>query len=308
MRLSLLIICFFSWFSVSSQLTYRELSVEYDSAIEYRNLKIIPIVRKPQGGGGPQMLSLGQAIQSGQVVVSERGTASTENVHWLRINNKTNLPLFIASGEIIMGGRQDRMVLRDTILVPVGGRDQYVSVMCVEEDRWSDKEKKFSYLGFANPSLRKVVDQSHNQVLIWKEIFEQLDSSKIKSPTLAYASQQLDKKTSLMEAEYLDYFNRRMQKSDSNWVGFVCMTGNRILGADVFSSETMFYNEWQALAKGFILEAISRGRPVNIEDERVKKYLDKFLTDEPSQETYLKKNGKIFRYDGRVIHLTALEE
>lgn len=308
MRLFLLILVFFSWFSASSQLTYRELSVEYDSAMEYRNLKIIPIVRKPQGGGAPRMLSLGQAIQSGQVVVSERGTASTENVHWLRINNKTNLPLFIASGEIIMGGRQDRMVLRDTILVPVGGRDQYVSVMCVEEDRWSDKEKKFAYLGFANPSLRKVVDQSRNQVLIWKEIFEQLDSHKIKSPTLAYASQQLDKKNSLMEAEYLEYFNRRVQKSDSNWIGFVCMTGDRILGADIFISENMFYNEWQSLAKGFILEAINRGRPVKVDDERVKKYLDKFLTDEKSQEAYLKKNGKIFRYDGKVIHLTAFEE
>lgn len=308
MRWYLLILSFFACLQANSQLTYRELSVEYDSAIEFRNLKLIPIVRKPQGGGSPRLLSLAEALQSGVAVVSERGTASTENVHWLRINNRSNIPLFIASGEIILGGRQDRMVLRDTILAPAGGRDQYVSVMCVEEDRWSDKEKKFAYLGFANPALRKVVDQSHNQVLIWKEIFEQLDSNKIKSPTLAYASQQLDKKVSLMEAEYLKYFNERVQRSDSNWVGVVCMSGNRILGADVFISEGLFYSEWQGLLRGFVMEAIHRGKAVSVDDEQVKKYLDKFLTDEKSQEEYLKKNGKVFRYNKQVIHITAFGE
>ncbi len=102
----------------------------------------------------PQVITLSQAIKQGIAVVSERGTASTENVHFLRINNHSDQTIYISSGEIISGGRQDRMVAQDTLLEP-NGRDQYVSVMCVEELRWSEKEKKFAYEGFANPDAAK---------------------------------------------------------------------------------------------------------------------------------------------------------
>ena len=86
------------------------------------------------------------------------------------------------------------------------------------------------------------------------------------------------------------------------------MSGNRILGADVFISEGLFYSEWQGLLRGFVMEAIHRGKAVSVDDEQVKKYLDKFLTDEKSQEEYLKKNGKVFRYNKQVIHITAFGE
>src|SRR5687768_507039 len=125
---------------VPAQLTYQNLQVDYDSAKTYKNLKIIPIRFKGPGDGRlrPEVVSLNKAIQQGIVAVSERGTASTENVHWLRINNNSDKAVFIGSGEVILGGRQDRMVTKDTVLMP-SGRDQYIPVMCVEEGRWSDK-------------------------------------------------------------------------------------------------------------------------------------------------------------------------
>ncbi len=66
--------------------------------------------------------------------------------------------------------------------------------MCVEELRWSDKEKKFSYENFANPDLRKVLDVNKNQVLIWQEIAKQLGENKIPSKSSAYLSRITDKK------------------------------------------------------------------------------------------------------------------
>ena len=137
----------------AQEITYDNVYVDYDSAIEFKNLRIIPI--RPKNGFGneaPKAISLSQAIKQGIAVISERGTASTENVHFLRINNHSDQTIFISSGELISGGRQDRMITRDTLLEP-NGRDQYVSVMCVEELRWSDKEKKFSYENYANPDL-----------------------------------------------------------------------------------------------------------------------------------------------------------
>jgi hypothetical protein len=294
--------------SATAQMTYQNLTVQYDSAITYKNLKLIPIVQKNRGiPPGPNILSLGKAIQKGLVTVSERGTASTENVHWLRINNKSNKPLYIASGEILVGGRQDRMVTKDTILMPAGA-DQYVSVMCVEEDRWSEREKKFSYFNYANPRLRKVVDQSKNQVLIWNEIFKQLDSTKTKSLTQAYAAQRTDKRVTLQQEEYLRFFRERIKKTDSTWVGFVCMSGDKILGCDIFAGNSLFYDQVEPLLNGHVEEAINTGKAVLIKDDKVKKYMDKILTDEKSQAEYLKKNGKIFRHQGTVIHLTGFGE
>ncbi len=304
----LLLLSLLSLLTAQSQLTYQELSVQYDSAIEYKHLKIIPIIRKGPGNPGPKFLTLRKGLQSGMVTVSERGTTAVENVHWLRINNISKLPLYISSGEVIMGGRQDRMVSKDTILLPTG-KDQYVSVMCVEEDRWSDKEKKFNYFNFANIRLRKVVDQSKNQVSIWREIYTQLDSNEVKSPTLAYAGQRLDKKALLLAEEYRRYFSNAIKKKrDSSWVGFVCVTGDRIIGCDIFEAKNVFYDQFEPLIDGYAEEAIYRGAAVSISDEKVKKYMDKILTDEKSQEAYLKKNGKIFRYDGKVFHITGFGE
>ena len=183
--LLLSLVCLIS-LAVHSQLTYQTLHVDYDSAWQFKDLKIIPI--RPNAGFGhsmPNVISLSQAIQQGLAVISERGTASTENVHFLRINNLSNKSLLISSGELIAGGRQDRMVAKDTILAP-SGKDLYISVMCVEELRWSDKEKKFAYSNFANPFLRKVLDENKNQVLIWKEISNQLGEGNIKNKTLSY--------------------------------------------------------------------------------------------------------------------------
>ena len=311
----LILLLFFTMKCTQAQLTYQTLDVDYDSTWEYKNLKIIPI--RPKGGGNGQplkfpqssskpLISLSQAIKLGYVKVSERGTASTENVHYLRINNSSDTAVFIATGEIISGGRKDRMVTKDTVLVP-NGKDQYIDVMCVEEGRWSEKEKKFGYYNYANPSLRKVLDHSRNQVLVWKEIFGQLDGSGVKAPTLAYTARKLDKKYVLQEEEYFRFFYDKIIK-DSSITGFVCVSGDKVIGVDVFAGNNLFREELEPLLRGYIEEAIVRGSIVTAPDSTVKKYLDKVLTSERGQEEYLKKNGKIFRYEEKVYHITGYAE
>ena len=294
---------------VPAQLTYQTLQVDYDSAKTFKNLKIIPIRFKGPGDGRmrPEVVSLSKAIQQGIVTVSERGTASTENVHWLRINNNSDKAVFVGSGEVILGGRQDRMVTKDTVLMP-SRSDQYISVMCVEEGRWSDKEKKFAYFNYATPQLRKVLDQSTNQVTVWREILSHLDFNGVHSPTLAYASRRADKKFAPLVTEYFTYFIEQFRRSDSTITGFVCMSGDKVIGCDIYAGTNLFYGQLEALLPGYIEEAISYGKPVTIKDEKVKEYLDRILTDEESQKAYLKKNGKIYRYKEKVIHITGYGE
>jgi len=294
---------------VEAQLTYETLYVDYDSAWTYKNLKIVPVRRKAGGGGQDpaNIVSLSQALRQGLVTVSERGTTSFDNVHWLRFNTHSDKSVYIAGGEVVAGGRQDRMIVRDTILGP-STKDQYVPVMCVEEGRWSEKEKKFAYGNFANTHLRKVLDSTPNQVLIWREVDRQLQAGAFKNNSLAYLSRNQDKKYVAAGEEYWAWFKGRLGHSDSTVVGFVAISGDRVIGSDIFAGTDLFYHQLEPLLRGYIDDAILFGAPVTMKDPPVKRYMDKLLKDEKSQEEFVHKNGKIFRQDGRVMHVNSLAE
>jgi hypothetical protein len=283
------------------------LYVDYDSAAVFKDLKLVPVRRKG-GGGEPGALggvvSLSQALRQGLVTVTERGTTSFDNVHWLRFNTHSDKSIYIAGGEIVAGGRQDRMIVRDTILAP-SSKDQYVPVMCVEEERWSDKEKKFAYGNFANMHLRKVLDSSHNQVLIWKEVARQLDSGRFKNTSLAYLSRNLDKKYTAEGDEYFRYFLGKFREKDSTIVGFVAVSGDKIIGSDIFAGRNLFYQQLEPLLRGYIDEAVLFGAPPTLKDPPLKLYMDKLLKDERSQEEFVRRNGKIFRQGGQVVHVNT---
>jgi hypothetical protein len=300
------IFCLYLCKSLQAQeITYDNVYVDYDSAIEYKDLRIIPIRPKHGFGNGlPHVITLGQAMKEGIAVVTERGVASTENVHYLRINNHSDQTIYISAGEIVSGGRQDRMLAQDTLLEP-NGRDQYVSAMCVEELRWSDKEKKFDYMGFANPDLRKVLDESKNQVLIWRQIAKQLEENKIPNKSLSYLSRVTDKRMIHSNDEYYQYFRSKFKAMDSTIVGFVCMSGDKVIGSDIYASTDLFYNQLDPLLKGYCDQAVYMGKPLTITREEEKEYMDKVLTDKITQEKFLKDNGKIFRQHGLVIHINS---
>ncbi len=293
-------------------ITYANVFVDYDSAITFKNLKLIPIRPKQgmgdstalPGGGLTSTVSLSQALKNGWATVSERGTASIDNVHFLRINNNTDKTIYIGAGEIMAGGRQDRMITRDTLLVP-NGHDQYVYVMCVEEGRWSEKEKKFAYDGYANPSLRKVLDKSHNQPLVWQEIGRQIEMNKLKTKSDAYLSHFGDKKLQPFQDEYFKYFQDKFKHMDSTICGFVAVSGDTVLGSDIYATTGIFYSMLEPLLKGYCDQAFFNGKPPVIADKKVKEYMDKVLLDEKTQEEFLKDNGKIFRQNKQVIHLNS---
>lgn len=307
MRLFLTSLLLLSLLSASAQLTYETLYVDYDSAWKFKNLKIIPVRRKAGGGmlsGMVDVVPLGEALSRGLVTVTERGTTSFENVHWLRFNTHSKKSIYIGGGEIISGGRQDRMIIQDTILKP-SEKDQYVPVMCVEEGRWSEKEKKFSYGNYANSTLRKVLDSTHNQPLIWLEVDRELQAGKFKNKSDAYLSRWQDKKYVLASDEYSRFFLDKFRHSDSTIVGFLALSGENVIGSDIFDGTDLFYHQLEPLLHGYIDEAMESGAPVTLKDAAVKRYADKLLKDEPTQEAFVKDNGKIFKEGGTVIHVNT---
>lgn len=307
-KLSILLLFLYVQLPVSAQLTYQNLYVDYDSAWEYKDLKVVPIRWKGSGGMDNPLLgetvTLNQALRLGYARISERGTGSTENVHWLIIENLSNKNIFIPGGDIIAGGRQDRMISRDTLMLAKESRLQ-VPVMCVEEGRWSDKERKFVYQKQANLHLRKVLDRDKNQVLIWREIFNELEKDKVKAGTYAYLARSQDKKFTALEKEYWDFFKEKFKNSDSTIVGIVCVSGNKVIGCDIFAASNLFYGQLEPMLHGYIDEAIVHGGEITITDAQIKAYMDELLKDEASQAAFIKANGKAYRYNGKIIHIST---
>jgi hypothetical protein len=304
--LVILVICGYASNSLA-QLTYKELFVDYDSAWQYKNLRIIPIRPKQPAGTGAEWsntLSLNQALDLGLATLQERGTSSVENVHWLSLYNNSGKDILITSGEILSGGRQDRMVTKDTLLSGKTIRSD-LAVMCVEEERWSKKSKKFTYEKKANSRLRKVLDVSGNQVLIWKEIDRQLQEDQVKNQTLSYLSVGRDKKFTPQLSDYLTFFKEKCQSPDSTMVGVICISGDQVIGTDIFAARNLFFDQLIPMLKGYIEEAVVSGAPVTLSDDKVKKYMDNILKDEKTQEEFVKKNGKLFKYKNKVVHLTT---
>jgi len=58
---------------------------------------------------------------------------------------------------------------------------------------------------------------------------------------------------------------------------------------------------------GYIHEAIVLGMPVNITEKKIKTYMDLLLNDEASQDQFIKKYGKAYKYNGKTIHITTYQ-
>jgi hypothetical protein len=89
-----------------------------------------------QGADGPVPLTLQEALAKGSVVVAETG-----QVNELQIENTGGEPVFIQAGDIVKGGKQDRVLTVSLLLPPSSGRVPIAS-FCVEQGRWAPRGKE----------------------------------------------------------------------------------------------------------------------------------------------------------------------
>jgi hypothetical protein len=133
----------------------------------------------------------------------------------------------------------------------------------------------------------------------------ELQAGQFKNKSIAYESRWLDKKYVLKGQEYINYFMDKFRHSDSTIVGFIAVSGDKVIGSDVFDGTYLFYHQLEPLLWGYVDEAIGSGTPVTLKDAAIRRYADKLLKDEKSQQDFVKGNGKIFRMNGRVVHVNT---
>lgn len=282
-----------------------QLVVEYDSAIIYRNLKLIPIKRietlNDSGFHTPSSISLKAGMANGSVKLKERGNYMIDNINVLLIENKSGKDLVIKSGEIVMGGRQDRVFARDTVLA--AGKTHLVPVFCIEENRWSEKEKKFIYRGTTGSGLQAIIDTAHNQTKVWDEIRRLLKQNN-QTASSSYATLLNNKKIADTTNQYSRYFLQELRRKDSSIVGIIASTGNKLLGADVFISTSLFYQTLPGLLEKYSTEAILTGTAASTNHNKEAGYANEMLLPQ-TQPVFLSKKGKRFFYKGVLIQMTG---
>ena len=80
---------------------------------------------------GPVPLTLSEALAKGRVQVIETG-----RVNELQIENTGDEEVFVQVGDIVKGGKQDRVLTVSLVLPPKSGMIPIAS-FCVEQGRWS---------------------------------------------------------------------------------------------------------------------------------------------------------------------------
>lgn len=154
--------------------------------ISHGNLTIFPVV-VGKSHDTSDFLTLDEGIRSGEVEVTEVGkmhtmvrrpprnySPSAAQVNTLVLVNNSKRPLILLAGEIVTGGKQDRVVGKDRIIPPESDPVD-LSVFCVEPGRWVESSAKFDTHDYfmAQPSVRKRVVEDKDQQKVWAEVQNQ---------------------------------------------------------------------------------------------------------------------------------------
>ena len=245
--------------------------------------------------------SLQEAIKGKKIKISELngGTVNT-----LVVENISKDTIMILAGEIVTGGKQDRVIGQDLILAPGSGKIQ-ASVFCVEHGRWTPKSTGHRFeghYGVTNGSVRKQAIVSKNQGEVWNKVADMNAKNSTQTSTGTYAALQNSDTLKTELPRYISRFEKLML-ADSNYIGFVAVTGDTIISADLFATNQMFRKQALQLLKSAAVEAITNGTVVAIAAAKVMDFLNEFLKDENGQEEKVNENGVMLKNGSKKIHL-----
>src|SRR5271165_3880978 len=243
------------------------------------NLSIFPIVGGPESSTA-DLLTLDDGVRSGLVVVAEAGSlrglirpgtnirrASGDEVNRLVLVNNSDRPLLLLAGEVVTGGKQDRVIGVDRIVPPKSGPID-LSVFCVEPGRWVASSQHFGSMNsaMAQPSVRMPAMAARDQMQVWNHVASANAGIAAAAPqggpairgTTSYAkvmqNPEVEKKVASVAANY-DSLLHDLRKVGAK--GVVVAINGRITWADVFASSDLLEKYWQKLIRSYAAESLT---------------------------------------------------
>lgn len=295
--------------SIIAQFENASLIVMYDSAWEYKNLKLIPVKFDWVGFGNrvknndeQQPLNLRQAIKLKKVTIQEIYNDDGSDARVLVIKNKSKKNILVSNGEIIVGGKQDR-IIAETKLIEPGNEEHYIDVYCAEKGRWDKKARSFKYLKPADFELKKIMDLKKNQTEVWKEIDHRYKSQNKSSKTWSIAT--LDDSYKNVDSNYFHFFKKAYSLSDSAFAGFIAITANRIIGCDLYANADLQELQFLTNLSNYSEVAIEIGSKPIVNKSAIEAFIKPILSDNKTRDAFLLNRGKVFRSKEKIIHISV---
>ncbi len=317
------------------------------SPIRSGNLTVFPVVAS-KSYDTAEFLTLDEGLHSGDVVVTEAGQARglirhrpgeppmlhpvrDAEVNRLVLVNNSKRPLLLLAGEIVTGGKQDRVIGKDRI-VPAESDPVDLGVFCVEPGRWVPANGKYGFgsaggvIGglVASPVVRSKAMAAKDQQQVWDsvrssqhamaEAVEVAGAAPAVNATTSYA-QVMDNKEvqkrvdAVAEPVQRNYESVIRQLRDKNAVGVVVAVNGEIVWADIFASTQLLQKYWPKLVRSYATEAVvtrTKGGEASLKDAQ------RFLSDLEGRHETAETEPGLYRQteitgDGfKVFELTSL--
>jgi hypothetical protein len=251
--------------------------------ILHGNLAIFPVT-SGRSFDTSQLMTLDEGVRSGQVTITETGDErglvrpgqpfpvrrQGAEVNRLVLSNNSNRPLLLLAGEIVTGGKQDRVIGSDRI-VPASTGPIDLGVFCVEPGRWVESSSKFGSMGaqMAQPSVRTPAMASRDQEQVWANV-------RASNSTVAVSVGGPEALALAGTTSYAKVFNSApVQRKIAGYggsegeqailrelrakgaVGVVVAVNGRVMWADIFASTDLLSKYWPKLMRSYVAEAMT---------------------------------------------------
>ncbi len=270
--------------------------------VTYENISLFPVVASSQQDTSA-FLTLDEGLSSGEVIVSEQGAAglartrdlrrspvpdyrSAPAVNQLVLVNRSKRPLLLLAGELVSGGKQDRIIAKDRIVAP-GAEPLPLDVFCVEHGRWSSGSQFAASKMIVHPSVREQAALKQDQNEVWNAVragsagsmpvgstprpsapprvssSEIADTITSAAPTQSYAKIYEGSRVGASVEEFTAELQKRFAKPTSGLkgervVGVVVAYGGEVAWSDIFASGDLFDHYWPKLLRSYAVEAVAR--------------------------------------------------
>jgi hypothetical protein len=293
--------------------------------IRHGNLAVFPVVAAKSYPTG-EFLTLDEGLRSGEVVVTEMGKVQGlirrrprpavqydhAQVNRLVLVNNSKRPLLLLAGEVVAGGKQDRVIGKDRI-VPAESDPVDLSVFCVEPGRWVATSQNFGASGamyggtsggvgsaknlpmtmMVQPSVRAKAMADKDQQKVWDEVKKQREGMAYSveaaaSPAVAAEIANMSSYAKLNENGAVvkqveavakpieqNYHSLIRQLHDRNAVGVVVAVSGRIIWADMFASSDLLEKYWPKLVRSYASEAVvTRAKDIEVGAKQAQAFLE----------------------------------
>ena len=282
--------------------------------IESGNLLLFPVVESGKIPASP-FITLDEGIKNGQVEVTEAGnvrglvrprptrgrtddsvlrshplpdppTYRGDQVNTLVLVNNSDKPLLLLAGEIVTGGKQDRIVGKDRI-VPAQSDPIDLGVFCIEHGRWTEDTATFRSSAKASaqslmvqPSVREKAMDDKNQQEVWDSVHGSIagalaaprpgiavaeprnavpDANSLGTTSYARAMQSavINEKVDEAAAPLMKSREQVLEKlREERAVGVVVAVRGEIVWADIFSDSDLLSRYWTKLVRSYAAESL----------------------------------------------------